>query len=371
MADLADILLRGLDQGAGVASRAMSFTQQAEQLRRLRELDRYQQEQDALNYGLRQADDARADQRFAFDQEQAGLRNQQYAQQEQRFQQGQQQEQAAQRFNTGRYIQANGPIGDSNFFQAADFAQMDPRMQAAVLPTREQQQAEEEKARKGQAWNLMQNRRKSRGGPTPDAMVDMWEESQLAQDAGVPDYAWRETQRQREAQAKAAQQAAMVQQGAQDLQTVFPRAKPGQAEAAARLRANDFPVGLGDANLSGETHGAPIAQDREYQALMLELKDAEDSADAAKSAYALRTLPGNKQVWDDARAKVSEVRAAMRQYLRGSGQRSPAPTQPAASPTSAVAPAGDPIESVLTELERTLGRPPTEEEAWRALNGGG
>lgn len=372
--DLADIMLRGLDQGAGVASRALSFTQQAEQLRRLRELDQYQQEQDRLNYGLRQADDARADQRFAFEQEQAGQRNQQY-------QQAMGQDQAAQRFNTGRYIQQTGPVGDSNFFQAADFSQMDPRLQSSVLApmqaqTREQAQAEEERARKGQAWNAMQARRKSRGGSTNDALVDMWEESQLAADAGIPDYAYRETIRQREAQAKAmeqqAAQAAMVQQGAKDLQAVFPRAQPGQAEAAARLRANDFPVGLGNANLSGETRGVPLSQDRDYARLKLVLDDAEDDVQAEREAQG-KALASDRPSYvpriEAARKRAKEARQLMMDHLSGGGQQSPASAAP--SPTSAVAPAADPIESVLTELEQRLGRPPTEEEAWQALNGGG
>lgn len=369
--DLADIMLRGLDQGAGVASRAMSFTQQAEQLRRLRELDRYQQEQDALNYGLRQADDARADQRFAFDQEQAGLRNQQYAQQEQRFQQGQQQEQAAQRFNTGRYIQANGPIGDSNFFQAADFSQMDPRMQAAVLPTREQQQAEEEKARKGQAWNLMQNRRKSRGGPTPDALVDMWEESQVAQDAGVPDYAWRETMRVREAQAQAAEQAAALPAQIERVS----REKgwtPQRAADFIQNRRDDF-VNQASPGKDLGPRGVPLSQDRDYARLKLVLDDAEDELKSLERQYN-DTFDPRKQAElgvtiNETRKAAKAARRAMMDHLSGGGQ--PAPGAPAPSPTSAVAPAADPIESVLTELEQRLGRPPTEEEAWQALNGGG
>jgi len=354
MVNLADIFFGGIDAGSGVVSRAHALNQQEEQLRRLRELDTYQQEQDRLNYGLRQADDARADQRFAFDQERA-------ARQDQQYQQGMGQEQAAQRFNTGRYIQQTGPVGDSNFFQAADFSQMDPRSQSAALAQNHAQMlVDEEKQRKIDAWNRIEEGIR-RGGPR-SVDFELMREAMLAEDANIPQYAVQERWRRQKAAEAAAQQSAMVAQSASDLQTLYPKAKPGQAEAAARLRANDMPVGLGDANLSGETRGLPITQNPEYQALSLELKDAEDAAEAAKSAYAMVRTKANKAVWDQAMQTVKSVRGSMRTLLRGGG--------PAPSPTSAVAPAAAVQDAPISQdevllfqrLTSELGREPTEAE---------
>lgn len=121
-----------------------------------------------------------------------------------------------------------------------------------------------------------------------------------------------------------------IAQSASNFQRIYPRATNDAAVATAQERAKGNPVGLGDANFTGQTRAASLGSDREYAALQLEEKRAEmDFKNALASAGGY--FDPEDQNLAVLKAKLDRAQSNVLGYLRSSQQAQQAVPNPASA----------------------------------------
>ena len=359
---------------AGMAARR----QQEEQALRQQQFaygiqqDQQAQARDARDFGYRQQQDAQqqanADRTYGLNERQFGLSQQRFGldqsqndRQNMAFDQANERERAAQAAYGSQFpqiVQARGLSPDQLWDQAGSLAQQETAFRAA--PSGVQQTLIRP------AMDTVRDQQVAAA-----AQAKAWQNYQRAADQIINDPALGPEQRDdliRQLREEFFQRMgivgkhfgdipspAQIAQDAADLQLLHPMATPDRATAAVRMRGRGYPIGLGDANLTGRTpakpdKSVPLTQDREYQALKLDLDAAQDELKA------LMESGSNAQI-AAARQQVTDARAQLRAYLRSGGQQQPS------------APQADPIDQAIQALSQRLGRPPTEDEVLQALQG--